>query len=53
MAKNDFDKAKADFEVCLKADPSSAEVKNAFIELAQKREATASKEKQLFSRMFS
>ena len=51
-AKNDFDKAKADLEVCLKADPNSSEVKNAFLALAQKREEAVAKEKQLFSKMF-
>lgn len=53
MNKQEFDKAKADFEACLKADPNSAEVKQAFITLAQRREAATQREKQLFSKMFS
>lgn len=53
MNKQEFEKAKADFEACLRADPNSAEVKNAFITLAQKREAATQREKQLFSKMFS
>ena len=52
MNKNDFDKAKADLEICLKADPNSAEVRNAFLALAQKRDAAVQREKQVFSKMF-
>ena len=49
---DEFVKAKADLEVALAIEPDSAEIKNAFAALYQRREQFTEKEKKLYASMF-